>query len=249
MELRRSLTRSNSDIFEQSIVAVKLWLEREWAVRVVDPKLPVHIGTSYNRGDRGVAIQVNRQPSEALAMPNAVIVPVVSTLNRVGFNNFALQHAGLPTGRVNGGLHERREKLTPIELGLGVRFSCVDPNEGFMFDQICKENSPSTRINVVQQSTGHTFKLSLTPDEQINYPSDGATGDNSDRIDLLTTFILRTFAGTSEINRLITKIRHGILDGSGFDPNAIMLTSHETDGYKVAHPERIRALQQPKERN
>lgn len=243
MELRHSATRSRSDLLVQSLFGVKKWLINEWNQRVASPQLTVALVDQYKQGERAVQLFTNRQPGEALAMPYALIVPTQIAPRTEGFNKMALQKIGLRTGFVNGGRNERREKLTPVDVGLGVRFTTNDIQEALMFAQIWAEHAPMTAFEVVQRSTGFRFQIVLQPDPSVDIPQDR---EETDSLHVFTTLIVKTFAGTTEVNKIITKTSLGLMDRGnwnglyGEESDALELRRVDHDGFKLTDPDVLR---------
>lgn len=240
MELRHSATRSRSDLLVQSLFGVKQWLIREWDLRVSSPRLTVALVDQYKQGEKVIQMFGNRQSGEPLSMPYALIAPTNLAARNEGFNKMALQKIGIRTGFVNGGRNERREKLTPVTVGLGVRFTTNDVREAFMFAEIWAEHSPVTTFDVVQKSTGFRFQITLEPDPSVDIPQDR---EETDSLNVFTTLIVKTFAGTSEVNKIITKTSLGIMDRNGWngstdsESDAIEIRRVEHDGFKLADPD------------
>lgn len=238
MELRHSPTRSRSDLLAQSLFGVKRWLINEWNLRVSSPTLAVALVDQYKSGEKAIQLFGNRQPGEPLALPYALIVATQIAPRTEGFNRMALQKLGVRTGFVNGGRNERREKLTAVDVGLGIRFTTMDVQEALMFAQIWAEHAPLTTFDVVQQSTGFRFQIMLQPDPSVDIPQDR---EETDSMNVFTTMIVRTFAGTTEINKIITKTSLGVMDREGWngqygdDSSGVELRRVERDGFKTTN--------------
>lgn len=243
MKLAATHTVEQSPVLLLSLEGVRRWLSSEWSRRVDDPKLVTLF--TVNQTDRQEAnLITGRRRDQSVALPYALLVVTNVAVRTEGFNRHALQMIGIRTGRPSAP-RERREKFTPVDVGVGVKVVCRDPEEALMVARIWAENYPAARVRVVQNSTGFSFDLSVMPDQSVEVPTDDASADQSRTLELTTTLILKTFVGTTETNKLITRLRRSVRsvedmagnDRDDWDRGQSISPDQDVDFYTM-HPDR-----------
>lgn len=112
-----------------------------------------------------------------------------------------------------------------------------------MFAQIWAEHSPMSTFDVLQRSTGFRFQIMLQPDPSVDIPQDR---EETDSLHVFTTLIVKTFAGTTEVNKIITKTSLGLKDRAGWnglygdEDDALELKRVVHDGFKLTDPDVLR---------
>lgn len=191
---------ARSPIFEQSYKAVQFWIAHEWARRYESPKLTVTAARTLDgfrqaaladgkAGDRGSPLR------ESLPLVTTI---VASVQNRVGPHTpWQSQHFGFKMGRALDGTDTIYERVRPVDLGIGLRFTSADDEAAKAFVHMLLENSPSVVVNIRNKTTGSIIEIAIDIETQYSMvgPQMGNPGEYAT---IETTMICKSFIGVTQ---------------------------------------------------
>lgn len=200
-----------SDILEQSLVAVRLWLASVWARSVISPALSVVYAPTLD-AERQVAVDRGAPVNDRARMPWIALV-IASMQDRVApYNGYLTNRFGIKVGYINNRRNQIREKIRPIEVGIGLRMRSNSIDDIKAFSALWLENLPNVAMDIQNSQTGARIRIQLSLDTALTIPS-ANTSQGGDLYDLETTIICRTYTGWTETVGVAQKITVGILQG------------------------------------
>lgn len=200
-----SPTSTRSLIFEQSLEAARLWIDAEWRRRIISPALTVVYAASLEYGDRQAALERGAPEGARGAQFPWCAMSVVNIQERAAgpYSPWVTQKYGLPVGKVNNRTGSLFEYVRPVDVGIALRFRCLDETEAFAFASMWMENRPSVCVDIANDATNARVRITLELDNSCPIPPRNSSANNT-ATDVETTIICRTFMGVHDI---VTNIR------------------------------------------
>jgi hypothetical protein len=191
---------TRSTIFEQSYKAVQFWIAHEWSKRYESPKLTVTAARTLD-AFRQAAIADGKASGDGA--PIRTGLPLVATIiasiqDRSGPHvPWQTQHFGFKMGRTGNGGETLYERVRPVDLGIGVRFTSSSDKEAEAFTHMLLENAPNVVVNIRNKSTGSIVEIAIAIETQ--YSMAGAQmGTPGEYATVETTFICKSFIGVTQ---------------------------------------------------
>jgi hypothetical protein len=225
VEYRDSLVRKNSEIYGQSLNGVITWVRSIWAKRIVSPELTVVLSSSHEvqrtleQLKKQTAGTVDSNAPAKLPMPWVSMVLLSEEVASSGRQNpYMTRREGMNVGYINNRRQEVREYITPVNVGLGLRFVTNNVEELQAFARIWLSYWPVAGFVLRNALTGAEISIKIRPDQQLSMPTaDFATA--GDLMVLETTLFLETWSGETGINTTIKR----------FDLDAILSGVQQTN--------------------
>lgn len=216
MKLKNTPSKKQTSILRESIAAVKWWIEKEWSSRVESPALKV-VYSSSQQDEEQMAVENAIQRGQRAEYPVLTLILTVIQERRAPFCPWQTHYVGLPIGYTPGRQQLYVERVKPVEVGIGVRFQCLNLEELVAFSSMWIENLPSVAVDIQNKATGAVFRINMNLGDggiQIPQAEQGSPGEP-----LITdsSLIVGTYAGQTELINVIKSIQVGFKDG--FDPN------------------------------
>lgn len=215
-----------SAIFQQSLDAARLWIDAEWKRRIIKPALTVVYSASLDYGDRQAALESGKPEGMRGAHLPWCAMSVVNIQERSAgpYSPWVTQKYGLPVGKINNRMNSLFEYVRPVDVGIALRFRCLDVNEAYAFASMWMENRPSVCVDIANDDSNARVRITMELDNNCPIPPHNSSANNT-ATDIETTMICRTYMGVHE---MVTNIRslnvnlrgeYGIDDGVQRSPD------------------------------
>lgn len=230
-------TARPSRLLNQSLAACKWWIETEWSRRVETPRLRSAFSVAQQDEQQAAAANgLNRGANGEQLYPLVTFILTLIGERQAPYLPWQTQFVGIPVGYTPGRLSQIVEKIKPIEVGLGIRFQCMDIQEAIAFATMWVENQPNTSVDIKNGASGAVFRIHLDLNSgPISMPQADA-GQQGEPLPIETSLICRTYCGTTELQEVVRSLQLGTMAGSILNPDAAVELDSVTFDYASRYP-------------
>lgn len=192
----KTATRRHSRILDKSLVALRYWLEQEWARRIQSPKLHVVFVSNLETMDRQAATESGK-PEDARdnRFPMLGLCALSMQPRTQGpYVGWAAQNFGIKMGSTGKQGRTVFEYVRPVDVGVALRFECTSVDEARAFASIWALATPSVCIDIADKKTNSKIRITFDIDGVTNLPPNTVSAD-SRPMSVDTTVIVRTYVG------------------------------------------------------
>jgi hypothetical protein len=196
---RNTAKLKTSRILEHSLAGVKMWFEREWLHRFSEPRLTVVWSPTLDASKEVVKALGLPGPNTKDTTPWLSMVLSSMNASQGTYAGWQMQHVGARMGHVDGNNNVVYERVRPVDIGLGLRFRCLDEKVAMAFASMWVESGPSVRFDIQNKRTGSVVEITMMLDPNVTLPTPDMSGGQGEGIrDLETTVILKTYTGLTQ---------------------------------------------------
>lgn len=150
------------------------------------------------------------------------------------YNPWLSRFIGIRAGRVEKGTQVVMEKVKPVDIGLGVRFSDRSQRSMLDFASMWVECQPKVRVDIQNKLTGAVFSIPISIGGSFNFPPP-APGESGGLFMAETSLIVETYTGDTHIQNIIRTVQTSFFDqgtGEVFDQDHLIV-NYQTGAQRV----------------